>query len=157
MNLARAIHFDDSDTRVYHSPARTGEWCIAGGFEFSDWSEADLVGRAAQSFATGWLGLETFGRVTFVSVTRIEEAERAALTDALAQHFVSMHGAPDRATAWPVAAQELAAMADLCDGVEPGRVLAVSRSLGEAGVAETFRILAPREADLAQVAVHGEE
>ena len=157
MNLARAIHFDDSDGRVYHSPARTGEWCIPGGFEFSDWTEADLVGRAAQSFATGWLGLETFGRATFVAVTRIEPAEREALTEALADHFVAMHGAPDRAAAWPVAAQELAAMAELCDGVEPGRVMAVSRSLGAAGVTEAFRILAPRDAALEQVAVHGEE
>ncbi len=157
MNLARAIHFDESDTRVYHSPARTGEWCIAGGFEFSDWSEADLVGRAAQSFATGWLGLETFGRVTFVAITRIEAAERADLTDALADHFVAMHGAPDRATAWPVAAQEIAAMADLCDGVEAGRVMSVAREIGPGGVVEAFRILAPREAELAQVAVHGEE
>ncbi len=31
MKLARAIHFDESDMRVYHSPARTGEWCLSGG------------------------------------------------------------------------------------------------------------------------------
>ncbi|WP_244327897.1 DUF6505 family protein, partial [Roseibium sp. RKSG952] len=24
---------------VFHSPARTGEWCISGGFEFSNWGE----------------------------------------------------------------------------------------------------------------------
>lgn len=99
MNLARAIHFDESDERVHHSPARTGEWCVPGGFEFSDWNADDLVGKARQSFANGWLGLEAFGRVTFVAVTRIEEAEHAALFDALTGHFVAMHGASDRNTA----------------------------------------------------------
>ena len=155
--LARAIHFDDSDTRVYHSPARTGEWCIPGGFEFSDWTEGDLAGKAGQAFASGWLGLETFGRVTFVAVTQLQPSEREACVAALAAHFVAMHGAPSEEAARPVAEQEIAAMEALCDGLEPGRVLTVARDLGEAGVTEAFRILEPREADLAQVAVHGEE
>jgi hypothetical protein len=156
MNLARAIHFDESDQNVYHVPARTGEWCISGGFEFSDWTEADLTGKARQAFANGWLGLETFGRVTFVSVVRLEPAERERLIEALADHFVTMHGAPSREAAYPVAAQEIDAMIELCDGVDPTRVMTVSRALGEAGVTETFRILEPREADLSQIAVHGE-
>ena len=61
MKLARAIHFDESDTRVYSNSARTGEWCIPGGFEFSNWSEADLDGKAKQAFSNGWFGLETSG------------------------------------------------------------------------------------------------
>ena len=55
MKLARAIHFDESDQRVFHSHAQTGEWCISGGFEFSNWSEADLDGKARQAFSKGWL------------------------------------------------------------------------------------------------------
>ena len=80
MKLARAIHFDESDMNVFHSPARTGEWCISGGFEFSNWGEGDLTGKARQAFANGWLGVETFGRVTFVAVTQVEAAEAEALT-----------------------------------------------------------------------------
>jgi hypothetical protein len=157
MNLARAIHFDESDRNVYRSPARTGEWCIPGGFEFSDWTKADLAGKARQAFSNGWLGLETFGRVTFVAVTRIEPAERAALIEALTQHFVSVHGAPTREAARPVAEREIDAMVEMCDGVDPNRVMTVARTLGHAGVTETFRILEPRDADLAQVAVHGDD
>ena len=70
MKLARAIHFDESDTRVYSNSARTGEWCVPGGFEFSNWSEADLDGKAKQAFSNGWFGLETSGRVTFVAVAK---------------------------------------------------------------------------------------
>lgn len=155
MKLARAIHFDESDTRVYPSPARTGEWCISGGFEFSNWSEADLSGKQRQAFSNGWLGLETFGRVTFVAVTQIEEPERAALTDALAQHFVSVYGAPDIDAARPVAADEIAQMIEMCDDHDPNTLLTVAREITEAGVRETYRSIAAQDAGLEQFAIHG--
>ncbi|MFY0659433.1 MAG: hypothetical protein JXR15_03000 [Shimia sp.] len=154
MLLARAIHFDESDQRVFFNPARTGEWAISGGFEFSNWSEADLTGKARQAFANGWLGVETFGRVTFVAVTTIEPAEVEALTDALAQHFVEVYGAPSVEAARPVAAEEIAHMADLCAEHEANTLLTVARELTEAGVKEQFRSIAPAEAELEQFAVH---
>ncbi|MGB3179602.1 MAG: DUF6505 family protein [Albidovulum sp.] len=156
MHLARAIHFDESDRNVFHSPARTGEWAISGGFEFSNWSEGDLVGKARQAFANGWLGLETFGRVTFVAVTRIEPAEYTALTDALARHFVDTYGAPSLEAARPVAEEELAQMADLCADHAPNIVLTVLRELTESGLREQFRFIEPNDAGLDQFAIHGE-
>ncbi|WP_172327363.1 DUF6505 family protein [Mangrovicoccus sp. HB161399] len=155
MKLARAIHFDESDTRVFASPARTGEWCIAGGFEFSDWTEGDLAGKARQAFANGWLGLETFGRVTFVAVTQVEPAEMEALADRLAGHFVTYYGAPSAAAARPVAEEELAQMADLCEEHAPNTLLAVARELTGAGVRERYRTIESSDAGLAQFAVHG--
>ena len=154
MLLARAIHFDESDQRVYFNPARTGEWAISGGVEFSNWSEGDLTGKARQAFANGWLGVETFGRVTFVAVTTIETAEVETLTDALAQHFVDVYGAPSVEAARPVAAEEIAHMADLCAEHEANTLLTVARELTEAGVKEQFRSIAPAEAELEQFAVH---
>lgn len=156
MKLARAIHFDESDTRVYSSPARTGEWCISGGFEFSNWTEADLSGKARQAFANGWLGVETFGRVTFVAVTQVEEAERAALAEALAQHFVSVYGAPDIATALPVAEAEIAHMIELCEDHAPNTLLTVARDLTDAGVRESYRMIEAQDAGLEQFAIHGD-
>jgi len=154
MKLARAIHFDESDLRVYHSPARTGEWCISGGFEFSNWGEGDLVGKARQAFANGWLGVETFGRATFVAVTQIEPDEAEAVTQALAQHFVDVYGAPDIKAALPVARDEIAQTADLCDEHAPNTLLTVMRELSEAGVRESFSTIAPQGAELDLVAVH---
>ncbi len=154
MLLARTIHFDESDQRVYFNPARTGEWAISGGFEFSNWSEADLTGKARQAFANGWLGVETFGRVTFVAVTTIEPAEIETLTDALAQHFVDVYGAPSLEAARPVASEEIAHMADLCAEHEANTLLTVARELTDAGVKEQFRSIAPAEAELEQFAVH---
>ncbi|MEQ8901643.1 MAG: DUF6505 family protein [Roseovarius sp.] len=155
MKLARAIHFDESDQRVYHSPARTGEWCICGGFEFSNWSEADLTGKSRQAFSNGWLGLETFGRVTFVAVTQIEEAEVETLTRALAQHFVDIYGAPSIDAALPVARDEITQMIELCEDHAPNTLLTVLRELTEAGVRETFSVIEAQEAELEQFAIHG--
>lgn len=155
MNLARAIHFDESDQRVFHSPARTGEWCIPGGFEFSNWSEADLTGKAKQAFSNGWLGAETFGRVSFVAVTQIEPSEVETLVTGLAQHFVDLYGAPNVEAARPVAEAEIAHMAELCEDHAPNTLLTVSRELTEAGVKESFRVIEAQEAELTMLAVHG--
>lgn len=155
MNLARAIHFDESDTRVFHVSARTGEWCISGGFEFSNWTEADIIGKARQAFANGWLGLETSGRVTFVAVTKIEPSEFEHLVDQLASHFVSYYGAPNVEVARPVAREELDHMSSLCDEHDPNTLLTVARELTSAGVREMFRSVEPSDAGIQQFAIHG--
>jgi len=155
VKLARAIHFDESDQRVFANPARTGEWCLSGGFEFSDWTGADLTGKARQAFSNGWLGLETGGRVTFVAVTPIEAAEVEAMTDLLAQHFVTYYGAPSPEAARPVAAEEIAQMAELCEDHAPNTLLTVARELTEVGVREAYRVIEPQNAGLDQFAVHG--
>lgn len=155
MKLARAIHLDESDRNVFYSPAQTGEWCIAGGFEFSDWMQADLVGKARQAFSNGWLGLETFGRVTFVAVTPVEAGELDALAERLARHFVDVYGAPDTETAMPAALEELNFMAELCEEHPVNTLLTVQRELAAEGVRESFRAIEPQAAELEQVAVHG--
>lgn len=155
MKLARAIHFDESDQNVFHNPARTGEWCISGGFEFSNWTEADLSGKARQAFANGWLGLETFGRVTFVAVTQVEPSEVAALTEALAQHFVDLYGAPSITEASGVAQNEIAHMAELCEDHDANTLITVSREITEAGVREAYRTIQAQAAGIDQFAIHG--
>lgn len=156
MKLARAIHFDESDMNVFANPARTGEWCISGGFEFSNWTEGDLTGKARQAFANGWFGLETGGRVTFVAVTPLEAAERETLADLLAHHFVTYYGAPDVTAARPVANEEIAQMIELCEDHDPNTLLTVARELTEAGVREAYRTIQPQDAGLDQFAIHGE-
>jgi Family of unknown function (DUF6505) len=155
MKLAIATHLDESDTRVFATHARTGEWCVSGGFEFSNWSDADLTGKARQAFANGWLGLDTHGRATFVAVTPVEPNEVARLTEQLAQHFVTYYGAPDLDAARPVAADEISHMADLCDEHADGTLLTVARELTTAGVRESYRVIETQNAELDQLAVHG--
>ncbi len=155
MKLARAIHFDESDMNVFHSPARTGEWCISGGFEFSNWGQGDLEGKSRQAFANGWLGLETFGRVTFVAVTQIQAAEKDQIIQNLAEHFVQLYGAPSVEDALGVAQAEIEHMSELCDEHAPNTLLTVARELTESGVHEAFRVIKPQETQLEALAVHG--
>ncbi len=154
MKLARAIHLDESDMQVFFSPARTGEWCISGGFEFSNWTEADLFGKSRQAFSNGWLGVETFGRVTFVAVTQIQQSELDELELRLAQHFVDVYGAPSIDAARDVAREELIQMVDLCADHDVNTLLTVARELTDAGVREAYRAIKGEAADLAQFAIH---
>ena len=154
MKLARTLRLDESDTYVFDSAAEAGEWAIPGGFAFSNWTEEDLKGKARQAFANGWLGLETFGRVTFVAVTQIEPSEFDALADTLAQHFVTIYGAPSLEQARPVALEELHHMADMCEDHDSNTLLTVARELTESGVKEAYRVIEPQGAELDQFAIH---
>ena len=154
MKLARAIHLDESDMQVFANPARTGEWCLSGGFEFSNWTEADLTGKPRQAFSNGWLGCETFGRVTFVAVVQIEPDELSALENTLARHFVDFYGAPSLDAALPVAREELAQMIELCDEHASNTLLTVARTLTESGIREQYRAIRSEDAQLEQFAVH---
>lgn len=155
MRLARTIRFDESDERVFGAAAEPGEWAISGAFAFSDWTEDDLTGQARQAFANGWLGLGSFGRATFVAVTEITEAEYAAQIEVLAGHFVAAWGAPDLASARPVAKEEIDFMRAMCDDHDPNTLLVVERMLVEAGVSESFRAIRSQDAQLEAFAVHG--
>ncbi len=156
MKLARTIRFDESDINVFETAAQSDEWAVSGAFAFSNWTEDDLTGKRRQAFANGWLGLESFGRATFVAIAQITDAELSQATDALAQYFVDHYGAPDLDAARPVAAEELAYMQELCDEHDPNTLLVVERTLVAAGVSEAFRALKPQEAQLDLVAIHGE-
>ncbi len=155
MKLARVIRLDESDLNVFDVAAEIGEWAISGAFEFSNWTEQDVTGKARQAFANGWLGLESFGRSTFVAVSAITEAEREDLVDRLSRHFVERYGAPDVETAWPIAVEEIDQMAEMCGNQDINTLLIVERELTSAGVHERFRIIPPRDAELESFAVHG--
>jgi len=155
MKLARTLRLDESDVNVFDLAAEPGEWAVSGGFAFSNWSEDDLRGKAKQAFANGWLGLDSFGRATFVAVTPATAAEFSAATQALAAHFVSAWGAPSPEAALPVAEEELMHMRAMCEDHPENTLLVVERALTEAGVHETFRVIPAADAQLESFAVHG--
>lgn len=153
--FARVMRLDDSDLNVFDIAADIGEWAISGAFAFSDWTEADLTGKQRQAFANGWLGLDTFGRSTFVAVAPITPAELEGLTQALAQHFVQRYGAPSPEAALPVADQEIRQMQEMCEDHAPNTLMVVERELEDVGIREKIRVIKPRDAGLEAFAVHG--
>ena len=156
MNFARVIRMDESDLNVFSNVAEPGEWAIPGTFAFSNWSEAELAGKARQEFAHGWLGLESFGRASVVAVAPITEAEIAALIDQLAFHFVEAWGAPNTDAALPVATEEIRHMSQMCAEQLENTLMVVERELTDAGVKERFRLIPPQGASLQAFAVHGD-
>ncbi|GAB3112487.1 hypothetical protein G8770_19320 [Aestuariicella hydrocarbonica] len=155
MKLARTLRLDESDEKVFDLPAASGEWAISGGFEFSNWSEADLTGKARQAFSHGWYSIESGGRASVIGVCNITEAELEQLRQTLAQTFIECYGAPGIDAAYPVACEEILQMRSMCEDFEENTLLLVSRTLTPLGVEETYRSRAPQAASLEAFAVHG--
>ena len=154
MKLARTIRFDESDANIFARPADPGEWATTGAFEFSNHDAKMLTGKTRQAFANGWLGLDSFGRATFVAVARIEPREYEDLVEHLATYFVAAYGAPGMDAARRAATEELGFMREICEDGEVNDLLVVQRELVDTGVREQFRKISPQQADMDLVAMH---
>jgi len=144
--LPRAIRLDPSDTFVFDPAATPGEWALSAAFLFAGVDPETLPRKARTALRAGFLGVESWGFSTLVTVTPATEAERAALEARLAAQLVAKLGAPDVATALPAAREEVAFAASLCAGHPEGMLLAVHRTVEQGQLRETFRTLRPRDA-----------
>jgi hypothetical protein len=143
VKLLRTIRLDTSDTLVFEEAAEPGEWAISGAFAFARCDPATLHGKARTAFRAGFLGLGSFGRSTLAQIVEVTEHDLEAVLDMLARQLVARFGAPDLATARCAADDEIAFTASLCDH-PPGVLVAVTRSLENGTIRETFRTLRPR-------------
>jgi hypothetical protein len=143
--LPRTLRLDPSDSVVFEHAAAPGEWAVPGGFAFWDDAPEEMSGKRRQAFRAGFLGLASFGWSTLVEVAEADAAAREGIVGALAAHLVDAFGAPDAETARPAAEEEIAFAESLCEGYQPGTVLALSRSIEDGRVRERFRTLHRRE------------
>ena len=139
MKFAKTIRFDKSDLNVFENASEEAEWAISGAFEFSNDLNENLTGKRKQSFANGFLGLDTFGRSTLVSIVSIDESKKNLILDKLANYFIEKYGAPNLHEAKKVAKEEINFMIDICENHEIGSLMAVSRTLEDDGIYEKFR------------------
>src|SRR6185295_10099750 len=132
MKLLRTIRLDPSDTFVFERAAEPGEWAVSGAFVFWNTDPETLEGKARTAFRAGFLGVASLGWSTLVQIVEADEAERAALVEALAVQLVAHFGAPDLVAARGAAEEEVAFAASLCN--QPADTLiAVHRSCDEGG------------------------
>ena len=103
MRLPKTIQLDLSDWQVFDCTAEPGEWAVSGAFEFADADPEALVGKPAQAFRNGFLGVGSFGRATVVMIGEIDRADYDAVVERLAGHLVERYGAPTLDAAWPAA------------------------------------------------------
>lgn len=137
MKLPRTIQLDASDKSVFDHAAQPGEWAVTGTFAFLGIDPEALTGKRRTAFAHGFLGTGSFGWSTLVMVASATDEVAQQATEALARHFVSVHGAPDLAAARDVAAREVAFAASLCEH-PVGTLLTIFRQDGPDGVVEQF-------------------
>ena len=140
MRFPRTIRLDASDQHVFEPAAEPGEWAVSGAFAFADADPAGLPAKARQAFRNGFLGTSSFGWSTLVTVADIDEAAYEAVVAALAGHFVERYGAPSLAAALPVARDEAAFAAGLCEH-PVNTLIAVEREVGETGIVERFHTI----------------
>lgn len=140
LKLPRTIRLDPSDTFVFAHAAEPGEWAVPGTFRFFGVNPAGLAGKERQAFRAGFLGIESFGWSTLVTVTRASEEDREGVVERLAAQLVARCGAPDLDTARAAAEEEVAFAASLCDH-DPETLLGLQRTAEGESVRESFRTL----------------
>ena len=141
MKLARTIRFDSSDLNIFPTAADEGEWAVVGTFCFAAMSPADVTGKVKQAFSNGFLGCQSFGFSTLVSVVTARPADVEMVTDHLARYLVEKFGAPSKAAAADAVSNEIEFMAELCASHKTGTLLAIQRSWDDDGIKEIFRNL----------------
>lgn len=145
MKFPRVLRLDQSDTQVFDRAAEPGEPAIPGGFAFLGREPDSLKGKEYIAFATGWLGIGSFGRSTLVEVSEIESEEFEAVVEQLAAHFVEHYQAPSLEEARPVAREEASYAAGLCEyGLNT--MLALEREATDEGFRERFKVIHPERA-----------
>ncbi|KIN71946.1 DUF6505 family protein [Sulfitobacter guttiformis] len=145
IRLPRTIQLDRSDNVIFAPAAVPGEWAVTGTFVFAG-RESDSLNRKEQiAFRSGFLGIESFGWSTLVTVTLVRPQDRDDATQILAQQLVDRFGAPDMAAALPAASEEMALAEELCQGHAEGTLIALHRTTAEDGIREQFRTLKPRD------------
>jgi len=144
MKLLRTVALDPSDTFVFDPAAEPGEWAVSGAFRFWGDDPEALQGKERSAFRGGFLGLKSWGWSTLVEVVEATGNDRAAVVKLLAQQLVDQFGAPDLATAWQAAEEEVAFVESLCNEAT-GALIAVHRTAKDGEIRESFRTLRSRD------------
>lgn len=138
--LLRILRLDDSDNSIYRTAATAGELAVPGTFmtTFSDRDPESLEGPDRAAFRNGFLGVDTLGWGTLVTVGEATADERRHVVERLIRVFLERFGAPDTAAAREQAEEELAFVERLCQR-PVNTILSVERSLADGAVREQYR------------------
>ncbi len=141
MKFAKTIRFDKSDLNIFPLASEEGELAVVGTFNFYNLKQQDLNGKIKQAFSNGFMGCNTFGYSTFVSLVNISKEELQQLKTNLGKFLIDNFGAPSQEMAEEAANEEINFMLDLCKNHETGSLLSLSRTWEIDGIKEKFRNL----------------
>lgn len=140
MRFPRVIRLDGSDSQVYENTAVPGEWAVPGSFVFMNVDPGMLEGKQKQAFLHGFLGTESFGWATLVTIAEISDDEYQFVIESLATYFMQNSGAPDRSAALKAAREEASFAASLCEH-DVHTLLALERKMEDESIVENFRVV----------------
>ena len=140
LKFPRTIRLDVSDENAFPLAARPEEWALTGTFAFIDAEPNELSNKEQLAFRNGWLGVDSFGRSTFVVVAEISDEQFEAVVLRLAEHIFEHYGAPDMLAAAEAARGEANYALDLCDHPLE-TMLGVERKFTEKGIKERIRVI----------------
>ena len=146
--LPRTIRLDASDGVVFAHAAQPGEWAVPGTFLFWGRAPESLSRKEQIAFRSGFLGVDSFGHSTLVTVQEARADERAAMVETLARQLVAHLGAPSVEAARPAAEEEVALAESLCAGHDLNTLIALYRRHdpeAAGAIREQFRTLKPRD------------
>ena len=141
MKFAKTIRFDKSDLNIFPLASEEGELAVVGTFNFYNLKQQDLNGKIKQAFSNGFMGCNTFGYSTFVSLVNISKEELQQLKTNLGKFLIDNFGAPSQEMSEEAANEEINFMLDLCKNHEIGSLLSLSRTWEIDGIKEKFRNL----------------
>lgn len=132
---------DASDVNVFELAAEPGEWAVTGTFLFVDDMPDTMLRKRKLAFASGWLGVESFGWSSLVQVSHTDDDTYNATVRAVAGHLFKNFGAPDMLAALKAAGEVVEEAAVLCEAQDAGTILAVQRDADLTGIAERVRVV----------------
>jgi len=145
------LRLDDSDAEIYLPAAKAGELAVPGTFMFTfdDVPPERLGGSEAEAFRRGFLGLDSIGWGTLVTVAEATEADRRCAIERMTAVFLDRFGAPDQASAEAQAEEELNFVDQLCQR-PTHTILSLERSIGADGDVEEQFHTHEQQADWSQ-------
>ena len=140
MKFPRTVQLDVSDKNTFPLAAQPEEWALTGTFAFVNAEPHQLSNKEQLAFRNGWLGVNSFGRSTFVVVAEICHDQFEAMVSRIARHIFELYGAPDMLAAAEAGRSEANYTADLCDHPLE-TMLGINREFTEKGIKERIRVI----------------
>lgn len=138
MHFLRSVQLDASDLQVFEHAAEPGEWAVPGSFALLDIDPQTRDPKQREAFHHGFIGTDSFGRSSLVTIADISPADLSGVIDRIAAHLRRHCGAPSDSAARRAAEEEVGFTLEL--STHPvGTLIALQREAVDDGIEETYR------------------
>jgi Family of unknown function (DUF6505) len=144
MHFLRSIQLDASDPQVFEHAAESGEWAVPGSFALLGIDPRTRDPKQREAFRHGFIGTDSFGHSSLVTVADISPAGLSGVIDRIAAHLRRHCGAPTDSAARSAAEEEVSFTLEL--SAHPiGTLIALQRELVDDGIEESYRTVSQPE------------